>query len=69
MLALGAWTAGGFGDRLARAVDFLQLGTLRHRCQRAVAPGKPEEGWQYNPESLRACVDFAANRVGKSPGW
>ena len=32
------------------------------------APGTPEEGWAYSPESLRACVEFAARSGRKVAG-
>ena len=32
------------------------------------APGKPEEGWAYSEESIRACVDFAARSGRKVAG-
>jgi aspartate aminotransferase len=32
------------------------------------APGKPEEGWAYTPDSLRACVEFAARSGRKVAG-
>lgn len=32
------------------------------------APGRPEEGWAYSPESIRACVDTAAKSGRKVAG-
>jgi aspartate aminotransferase len=32
------------------------------------APGKPEEGWAYTPDSLRACVEFAGRSGRKVAG-
>jgi len=32
------------------------------------APGRPEEGWAYSPESLRACVEFAGRSGRKVAG-
>ena len=32
------------------------------------APGKPEEGWAYTPEGLRACVDYAGRSGRKAAG-
>jgi aspartate aminotransferase len=32
------------------------------------APGRPEEGWAYSEDSLRACVDFAAKSGRKVAG-
>ncbi len=32
------------------------------------APGRPEEGWAYNPDSLRACVEFASSCGRKIAG-
>jgi aspartate aminotransferase len=32
------------------------------------APGRPEEGWAYTPESLRACVEFVARTGRKVAG-
>jgi len=29
-----------------------------------LAPGRPEEGWRYTPESIRACADYA-RQVGR----
>ncbi|GAB4523341.1 MAG: pyridoxal phosphate-dependent aminotransferase [Anaerolineales bacterium] len=33
-----------------------------------LAPGSPEEQWAYSPESLRACVEFAAREGRKVAG-
>ena len=32
------------------------------------APGRPEDGWAYSPESLRACVEYAARDGRKVAG-
>ncbi len=32
------------------------------------APGSPDEGWAYTPDSLQACVDFAARHGRKVAG-
>lgn len=32
------------------------------------APGRPEDGWRYTPEGIRACVDYAAREGRKVAG-
>jgi aspartate/methionine/tyrosine aminotransferase len=33
-----------------------------------LAPGRPEEGWRYTPEGIKACVDYAAREGRKVAG-
>lgn len=33
-----------------------------------LAPGRPEDGWRYTPESIRACAEFAAREGRKLAG-
>lgn len=33
-----------------------------------LAPGQPEEGWRYTPESIKACAEFAAREGRKIAG-
>jgi aspartate/methionine/tyrosine aminotransferase len=33
-----------------------------------LAPGQPEEGWRYTPDSIRACADYAAREGRKVAG-
>jgi aspartate aminotransferase len=33
-----------------------------------LAPGRPEEGWRYTPESIRACAEYAAREGRKIAG-
>ena len=65
----GAWPPGRCPDRLARALDFLQLGTVWRGRQCAVGARSRRGGLGlFGGEHLRACVEFAAGTGRKVAG-
>ncbi len=68
MLSLGHGREGDADRGFTRAVDFLQLGTLRHRRECALVTRRPGNGWAYSEDGIRASVEFAAKSGRKVAG-